>query len=219
MFDCDGVLVDSEIITMGVLREMLHELGWPISETECVSLFVGRALKDQGPLIFDHTGVHTDEAWIAQFRERRDVALSAQVEAIPGIEAALGIISDVYGKKIAVASGADRKKIELQLARTGLDRFFDGRLFSGMEVPKSKPAPDVYLAAARALGVAPERAVVVEDTVAGVIAGVAAGATVLGYSNGSHASTAPQALRKAGAASVFSNMAELATLVCSEQDA
>lgn len=214
LFDCDGVLVDSESITNGVLREMLHELGWPISEPECIALFIGRALKDQWPVILDHTGHRIDDAWIGQFRERRDTALRERVTAIPGVQGALEEIRRVYGSKIAVASGADRVKIEMQLGLTGLDGFFGDRVFSGMEVPRSKPAPDVYLAAARGLKIAPDRAIVVEDTVAGVTAGVAAGATVLGYSSGAATSTQPQALRKAGAVNVFQDMADLPGLVC-----
>lgn len=214
LFDCDGVLVESEGITNGVLREMLHELGWPISEAECVALFIGRALKDQWPVILERTGFRIDDAWIAQFRARRDVALRERVAAIPGVLGALEPIRSAYGTKIAVASGADRAKVEMQLRLTGLADFFGDRVFSGMEMPRSKPAPDVYLAAAKALKVVPDRAVVIEDTVAGVTAGVAAGATVLGYSSGALTSTQPQALRRAGAVNVFSDMAELPELVC-----
>lgn len=214
LFDCDGVLVDSEGITNGVLRDMLHELGWPISEAECVELFIGRALKDQWPVILEHTGVHIDGAWIGAFRARRDIALRERVTAIPGVLDALEEIRRAYGPQIAVASGADRAKVEMQLELTGLAEFFGDRVFSGMEMPRSKPAPDVYLAAARALGVAPDRAVVVEDSVAGVTAGVAAGATVLGYSNGSLTSASPEALRAAGADAVMTDMAELPGLVC-----
>lgn len=218
LFDCDGVLVESEGITNGVLREMLHELGWPISEADCVALFIGRALKDQWPVILEHTGVRIDDAWIGQFRARRDTALRERVAAIPGALGALEEIRRAYGPQIAVASGADRAKVEMQLELTGLAEFFGDRVFSGMEMPRSKPAPDVYLAAARALGVAPDRAVVVEDSVAGVTAGVAAGATVLGYSNGSLTSAPPEALRAAGAAAVMSDMAELPGLVCAATD-
>lgn len=214
LFDCDGVLVESEGITNGVLRDMLHELGWPISAEECVALFIGRALKDQWSVILEHTGVRIDDAWIAQFRARRDIALRERVAAIPGVLGALEEIRRAYGAQIAVASGADRAKVEMQLELTGLAEFFGDQVFSGMEMPRSKPAPDVYLAAARGLGVAPDRAVVIEDTVAGVTAGVAAGATVIGYASGALTSTAPEVLRAAGAAAVISDMAELAGLVC-----
>jgi HAD superfamily hydrolase (TIGR01509 family) len=87
----------------------------------------------------------------------------------------------MFAGRLACASGADRAKVELQLTKVGLDHLFAGKIFSGMETPRSKPAPDVYLAAAAALGVDPARAAVVEDTATGVRAGVAAGATVFGY--------------------------------------
>lgn len=213
LFDCDGVLVDSESLTQSVLRDMLEELGWRLTQEECISRFVGRALKDEWRVIEEHTGVRIDEAWLAGFRRRRDDALRAGLTAIPGIEAVLASVVGAYGERTAVATGADRAKCELQLSLTGLGRFFSGRVFSGMETPRSKPAPDVYLAAAAALGIDPHRAAVVEDTATGVRAGVAAGARVFAYSAGLPASTPPEALLAAGAAEVFSDMRELPALL------
>lgn len=215
LFDCDGVLVDSEAITNAVLREMLIELGWPISEADCVRLFIGRALAEQWPVILEHTGVRIDDSWIMEFRRRRDEGLRARVQPIAGVAAALAAIvaPDAYGSRVAVASGADMGKITMQLSVTGLSEYFGGRLFSGMDTPRSKPAPDVYLAAAAGLGVSAAESAVVEDTVAGVQAGVAAGATVFGYTSGSLTSTAPEALIEAGATAVFSDMAELPALL------
>ena len=114
---------------------------------------------------------------------------------------------------IACASGADRFKVELQLDKCGLMPYFRGRIFSGHELPRSKPAPDVYLAAAAHLGVAPARCAVVEDTVPGVTAGVAAGATVFGYSPPEAGHDVPEALRRAGAVVLFSDMAQLPALL------
>ena len=115
--------------------------------------------------------------------------------------------------RIACASGADRFKVELQLEKCALMPYFKGRIFSGHELARSKPAPDVYLAAAAALGVEPGRCVVVEDTVTGVVAGVAAGATVFGYSPPEAGHEAPALLRRAGAAAIFTSMAQLDALV------
>ena len=117
--------------------------------------------------------------------------------------------------RIACASGADRAKVELQLAKTGLAHFFDGRVFSGHEMPRTKPAPDVYLAAAAALGVEPGRCLVVEDSATGVTAGVAAGATVVGYSPSTHGHDSRDALLAAGARHVMGDMAELPELLSS----
>lgn len=213
LFDCDGVLVDSELITNGTLCEMLHELGWQISAEECVSRFIGRALKDEWRVIEQHTGFRIDDAWLAEFRARRDERLRTSVTAIPGAPAAVAAVAERFGGRIACATGADRAKVEMQLAATGFAHLFGEHVFSGMEMPRSKPAPDVYLAAAAALGIDPAEAFVVEDTVAGVTAGVAAGATVLGFSSDGPASTDPGALLAAGAVRVFAHMDELAGIV------
>jgi HAD superfamily hydrolase (TIGR01509 family) len=111
--------------------------------------------------------------------------------------------------RIACASGADRQKVELQLRKVGLHDYFAGRIFSGHEMPRSKPHPDVYLAAARALRAAPERCAVVEDSLVGATAGLAAGATVLAYVP--HGDATP--FERAGVAAVFRDMAQLTALL------
>ncbi len=213
LFDCDGVLVDSEPITNGVLRDMLAERGWPLTPQECMRLFIGKAVKDEAALIEARTGQPVTDEWLASFRARRDVQLRARVGPISGAVDAVAAIHARFGGRIACASGADRGKVELQLDKCGLMSYFRGRVFSGHELPRSKPAPDVYLAAAAALGVDPRRCAVVEDTVTGVTAGVAAGATVFGYSPPEAGHDAPDALRKAGAVQVFADMATLADLL------
>ncbi len=214
LFDCDGVLVDSELITNNVLREMLGAMGWQMTQEQCIAHFVGHLVQDQGELIFKNTGQQIDDAWIAGFRKRRNAALSASLTAIPHINEALIAITSGYGQKIACASGADRGKVVLQLTKTGLLHFFEGRIFSGVEMPKSKPAPDVYLAAAAALGVDPKRCAVIEDSPTGARAGVAAGCMVFAYcpAEGGHSSA--QAMRDVGASHVFASMADLPALMC-----
>lgn len=214
LFDCDGVLVDSERITNAVLREMLHELGWQVSEADCFRLFVGRALHDEAAVITAHTGFTVTNEWLGDFRKRRNDALALDLLPILGAVTAVQKIDQIYRGNLACASGADRNKVELQLAKVGLDSVFAGRIFSGMETPRSKPAPDVYLAAAAALGVDPARTAVIEDTPTGVRAGVAAGATVFGYcppQSPSH--NAPKVLLDAGATHTFTDMADLPTLL------
>ena len=215
LFDCDGVLVDSEPITNGVLRDMLEERGWTLSPDECMRIFVGKAVKDEVALIEARTGQPVTEDWMVQFRERRNVGLMRELKAIQGAVDAVEKIHALYRGRIACASGADRFKVELQLEKCGLMPYFTGQIFSGHELPRSKPAPDVYLAAAAALGVDPRRCAVVEDTVTGVTAGVAAGATVFGYSPREAGHDAPDALRHAGAVSIFTRMDELPALVAS----
>jgi len=209
LFDCDGVLVDSEGITNGVLRDMLEERGWKLSREECMRLFLGKAVKDERELIEQHTGQPLTEEWFVRFRERRNEGLVARVQAIPNAVAAVAQISARYQGRIACCSGADRFKVELQLRKCGLLQYFEGRVFSGHETPRSKPFPDVYLAAAAALGVDPARCAVIEDTVTGATAGVAAGATVFGYSPGGPGHSGAEALRAVGVARIFADMAEL----------
>ena len=213
LFDCDGVLVDSEPITNGVLRDMLEEAGWHLSSDECIRLFVGKAVKDEITLIEAKTGQRVDEFWMQRFRDRRDAGLRARLLPIDGAAQAVMQIYQAYAGRIACASGADRAKVELQLGMCGLMPYFDGRIFSGHEQPRSKPYPDVYLAAAQALGVDARRCAVVEDSFTGVMAGVAAGATVFGYCSSASEHGTLAALLAAGALRVVSDMAELPLLL------
>ncbi|WP_341923080.1 HAD family phosphatase [Polaromonas sp. YR568] len=213
LFDCDGVLVDSEPITNGVLRDMLEEAGWALSSAECMRLFIGKAVKDQAALIEANTGQPLTEEWLHEFRGRRNEALVEGLLPIRGAVEAVTQIHTLYEGRIACASGADRFKVDLQLEQCGLMPFFKGHIFSGHELPRSKPAPDVYLAAAASLGVDPKRCAVVEDTVTGVAAGVAAGATVFGYSPPEAGHDAPDALLKAGAVHIFVDMTALPALL------
>ncbi len=210
LFDCDGVLVDSEGITNRVLRDMLDERGWAMSLQQCMDLFVGNTVTDKRSEIEARTGLPLTQDWLLAFRERRNAALVADLQAIPDIHQAVKAVHQATGGRIACASGADRFKVEMMLTQVGLAQYFAGNIFSGHEMPRSKPFPDVYLAAAAHLGVDAARCAVVEDTTTGVRAGVAAGATVFAY--------APlgdgQALRDAGAQRVFGGMAELHAVLC-----
>jgi HAD superfamily hydrolase (TIGR01509 family) len=209
LFDCDGVLVDSESITCGVLRDMLEEQGWSMSLQQCMNLFIGKMVADERLRIERETGKPFTQEWLTAFRERRNDALETRIEAIPHVHDAVQRIFDATGGRIACASGADRFKVELVLRKVGLLRYFEGRVFSGHETPRSKPFPDVYLAAAAALGIAPQRCAVVEDTLVGLQAGVAAGAAVFAYvPQGSG-----QAFLDAGATAVLSSMVDLHALL------
>lgn len=213
LFDCDGVLVDSEPLTNGVLRDMLEESGWVLGAEECMALFVGKTVRSEAACIEAHTGRPLTDAWMAEFYARRNAAIEAALQPIDGAPEAVRAVHARLGGRIACASGADRFKVEMQLAKVGLAPYFAGRVFSGHEMPATKPAPDVYLAAAAALGIAPARCLVVEDTVTGVTAGVAAGATVVGYSPSPVGHGTPEALRAAGAVRVITDMAELPGLL------
>ncbi|MDD0810242.1 HAD family phosphatase [Curvibacter sp. RS43] len=213
LFDCDGVLVDSEPITNGLLRDMLEELGWVLTPEECFRVFVGKAVRDERANIEAQSGRPLTEAWMADFYARRNAALNERLTAIEHIHEAVQRVHQHHGGRIACASGADRFKVELQLNKVGLASYFEGRVFSGHEMPRSKPAPDVYLAAAAALQADPRRCAVVEDTVTGVTAGVAAGATVFAYLPHGALHDTRADLLAAGASQVFGSMAELPALL------
>ncbi|QBP57273.1 HAD family hydrolase [Burkholderia pseudomallei] len=207
--DCDGVLIDSETIAADVLVREL-EARWPGVAArpivlpllglrtervlDCASARVGRALADS-----DIEAI------------RRSVeAAAVQAPIVDGIDAALARID----LTIACASNSRRHYVDAALRRTGLKRFFGERLFCADGVARPKPAPDVYLAAAQALGVAPSQCLVVEDSATGVTAASGAGMTVLGFVGGGHASPRQvDALRAIGARRVFDDMRELPGLV------
>ena len=213
LFDCDGVLVDSEPITNGVLRAMLEERGWTLTREQCMRLFVGKAVKDEAALIEAKTGQPVTDEWLRRFRERRNIGLERALVVIPNAQVAVAALYESYQGRLACASGADLFKVRLQLEKVGLMRYFEGRIFSGHDLPRSKPFPDVYLAAAASLGVDPSRCAVVEDTVTGTAAGVAAGAVVFGFSPPEAGHDAPDALRMAGASTIFADMAQLPALL------
>ena len=210
LFDCDGVLVDSEPIVNGVLRDMLEERGWVMSAQDCMDYFVGKAVRDERVAIEAHTGQALTEDWMALFYERRNAELSVRLEIITGAHAAVDAAHTHTLSRIACASGADRFKVEMQLTQVGLFGFFEGRIFSGHEMPRSKPAPDVYLAAAHHLNAAPTQCLVIEDTIIGIAAGVAAGATVWAYCP---TPDRGPALLRAGASRLFGSMADLPGLL------
>ncbi len=212
LFDCDGVLVDSEGLTNAVLRDALQERGWTLSSEECMALFVGKTVREERAAIEAHTGKPFSQDWLEDFYQRRNRALVASLEIVPGAREAVAAAQAHATLGIACASGADRFKVEMQLAQVGLMSFFEGHVFSGHEMPRSKPAPDVYLAAARHLNAQPQRCLVIEDSVAGITAGVAAGATVWAYCpQAGHQSA--ELLRQAGAQALFANMGDLPGLL------
>jgi HAD superfamily hydrolase (TIGR01509 family) len=213
LFDCDGVLVDSEPITNGVLRDMLAQQGWQMTLQECFAIFVGHSIVDLAPSIEKHTGKSVTEEWLALFRVRRDEALHARLQAVPNIHLAVKKLHAATGARVAVASGADHGKVILQLSKVGLLDYFAGRTFSGMELPHNKPHPDVYLAAAKALGVPIERCAVIEDTPNGARAGVASGATVFGYVPLGEYHVTATALQAVGVQRFFTDMAQLPALL------
>ncbi len=203
--DCDGVLIDSEAVAADVLVREL-EARWPgVDARPVVMPLLGLRIERVLAGACDATGRALGAADVDAIRRAVEAA-AVNAPAVDGIAAAL----DALSLPIACASNSYRAYVEAALARTGLERFFGERLFCADAVARPKPAPDVYLAAAHALGAAPAQCLVVEDSTAGITAAAAAGMTVLGFVGAGHASPAQiDALRGIGARHVFDDMREL----------
>jgi HAD superfamily hydrolase (TIGR01509 family) len=205
IFDCDGVLVDSELITNRIFAQMLNELGLHVTLNEMFDKFVGNSMSHCLELIAGMLGRAPPDTFVDEYDSRTREALKAELRATPGIAEALDAIRLPY----CVASSGNHQKMRTTLGITGLWPRFEGRVFSVTEVARGKPAPDVFLSAAERFGVAPAACVVVEDTPVGVLAGVAAGMRVFGYA----ACTPRQRLEDAGAHVVFDDMRFLPSLL------
>ncbi len=205
IFDCDGVLVDSERITNEVFRAMLKELGLVLTLEDMFERFVGRSMPQCMTLIAQMRGEPAPEAFLAELRERAGNALRDNVKPIEGIEEVLSALTIPY----CVASSGEHDKIRLTLGATGLLARFEGRIFSVADVEHPKPAPDVFLLAARTLGATPARCVVIEDTPTGIRAAVAAGMYAIGFA----AHTSAPRLIDAGAHQVVTSMRELTPML------
>jgi HAD superfamily hydrolase (TIGR01509 family) len=205
IFDCDGVLVDSEIIANRVFAQMLDEIGLSMTLDEVLERFVGRSMQYCWEAIADLLGHEVPQKFIDDFQRRSRAALREQLQMVPGVDAVIAGL----GRPYCVASSGTHEKMQLTLGLTGLLQKFAGRLYSVTEVPRSKPFPDVYLHAAKQMGFAPSVCAVIEDSPMGVRAGVAAGMTVFGYC----AQTPQQRLREAGAHRIFTHMHELPALL------
>ncbi|KVU47765.1 HAD family hydrolase [Burkholderia cepacia] len=203
--DCDGVLIDSEAVAADVIVREL-DARWPGVDARpavmpLLGLRIERVLAGAG----DAVGRTLSAGDVDAIRLAVEAA-AVNAPMVDGIDAAL----DAIQLTTACASNSYRTYVEAALARTGLARFFGDRLFCADAVARPKPAPDVYLAAARTLGVVPAQCLVVEDSATGITAAAAAGMTVLGFVGGGHASAAQiDALRGIGARHVFDDMHEL----------
>jgi beta-phosphoglucomutase-like phosphatase (HAD superfamily) len=187
IFDCDGVLVDSEPIANRVLADALTRIGLPMTEADSTAAFMGRSWASNLEEIEARLGRKAPRDLRARYLDDMHAAFERELQPVPGIAAAL----DRIEKPWCVASSSDPEQIRFVLEHTGLlERFTlpaspagtgDGRLFSATEVEHGKPAPDLFLHAATRMGWEPAHCAVVEDSQAGVQAGLAAGMTVLGY--------------------------------------
>lgn len=182
IFDCDGVLVDSEHLSVRTEVQLLGELGWPITEDEVIERFVGRSDTHMLAVIEDHLGRAVPE-FMATYRERLFAAFDRELTAVDGVVDAIERIGRA-GISTCVASSGTHEKMARTLGGTGLLERFEGRIYSATQVSNGKPAPDLFLFAAASMGVDPQRCVVVEDSAAGVAAARSAGMRSVGYAGG-----------------------------------
>jgi HAD superfamily hydrolase (TIGR01509 family) len=180
IFDCDGVLVDSEPVTNRLVAAELTGLGWSMTGEECQVRFLGLNLAAMIPLIETELGRRLPPQWDRQIEARLVTVLAEEVELIPGAAVALAETTRL-GLPWRVASNSSHAELRAKFGRNGLLDRVDGRLHSHHDVPRGKPAPDLFLAAAATEGVAPEASLVIEDSVTGVRAAMAAGMACLGY--------------------------------------
>lgn len=183
IFDCDGVLVDSEPISITVLVEAMNRLGADITEAEAYRLFLGRSLATVTECLKNQYGLHADAAFLDGMRRDLYARFRAELQPIAGI----GETLDRLGAARCVASSSQPERIRLALQTTGLLDRLEPHIFSASMVKRGKPAPDLFLHAAATMGYRPEQCIVVEDSPAGVQAAQAAGMKVLLFTGGTHA--------------------------------
>lgn len=206
LFDCDGVLVDSEPLTTRVMRDSLAAHGLEMTLEEVDERFVGGTMAG---VLTQATamGALLPEGWVDDVYAQSYAVLREQVELIPGVIEMLDRC-DAAGLAYAVGSNGRSDKMQITLGRTGLLDRFEGRMFSAQEVGQPKPAPDVYLFAANALSLSPEDCVVIEDSATGVKAAIAAGMRCFAY-----VPDGDGRKQAAAGATVFRDMAELPDLL------
>jgi HAD superfamily hydrolase (TIGR01509 family) len=212
IFDCDGVLVDSERLIVKVEAEICRERGWPLTEEDVIREFVGLSDEAMRARLSELVGEDLPDDWDAVYTSRYREALERDIEAVPGVAAAIDAI-EAAGLATCVASSGSHEKMALTLGRTGLLDRFTGRIFSATDpdVAAGKPAPDLFLHAARRSGVDPARCAVVEDSPYGIAAALAAGMVPFGFAG----SVIPAERLAGDGVTVFDAMAELPGLVLS----
>jgi HAD superfamily hydrolase (TIGR01509 family) len=211
IFDCDGVLVDSETIFAKVLGECLTEIDCPVSVDEALLLGFGKNRNTLMAAVESRFGRMLPDGFFETMRARTALALERELKPMPGVTELLTTLPAAR----CVASNGHLPRVRERLALTGLLRHFDPHVFSASQVAAGKPAPDLFLLAAHRLQVAPGACSVVEDSVVGVAAAVAAGMPVVGFCGGSHCpKDHAEALLAAGCSLVFADMARLADHLC-----
>jgi HAD superfamily hydrolase (TIGR01509 family) len=204
IFDCDGVLVDTEQISNRVLAALLSEAGMPTTFEDCMRDYRGRAMTSVLAIVTERLGASLPFDVAGRYYAEIEAVFARELEPVPGVLAALERIA----LPSCVASSGPHHKMAVTLRTTGLWERFEGRIFSASEVAAGKPAPDLFLHAARRMGFDPARTAVVEDSVPGVEAARAAGMRALAFARHSDAG-----LLAAAGGEPFSDMADLPGLL------
>ena len=212
IFDCDGVLVDSEIIAADVESKLLTEAGYPISVEEMNERFAGLTWQDILFQIEREASIPISASLLDKSQKLLDIRLEQEVQAIPGVEFAVSRLS----MQRCICSNSSSQRLDMMLGKVGLKKLFAPNIFSAKDLgpDRAKPKPDIFLHGASQMGVSPSKTVVVEDSTHGVRAARAAGMRVIGFTGGSH--TYPShadKLTDAGAETVISRMNDLPGVV------
>jgi HAD superfamily hydrolase (TIGR01509 family) len=204
LFDCDGVLVDSERITSRVWAGLLTGYGMPTTTEESLATYLGNSMARCLEIVQERFARTPPAELLPRFYADVKVALAEEVTPVDGIIDLLDAL-DAAGVPYGVASNGEHEKMRTTLGATGLLARFEGRRFSAVDVARPKPAPDLFLHAAATLGFAPAHTIVVEDSPLGVQGAHAAGMTVIGYAE----LVSPERLLAAGAVGTVTQLAEL----------
>ena len=209
IFDCDGVLVDTETVAHQRMADVFTEIGYAMTLHECRDLYEGQTLEDLCHHVHKNLGMKPDPDLTFHVRDQIEAAVADDVTIIPGVSELVDVIIDRQIPYCVASSGSVRK-MHMTLGKTGLLDRLEHVLFSAQDVGRGKPHPDVFLAAAEAMNISCDRAVIIEDSVSGIQAGLTAGARVLGYAGDPF--TKAETLKAAGA-EVFFDMGEAHSLM------
>ena len=207
IFDCDGVLVDSEPIALAQLTDRLSRAGIDLEPEEAKARFLGRSLSGVREIIAEAYSVRFSDEELQAMRAELHAVLRKDLNPMEGVVELLDGLDATY----CVASSSQTDRVRLSLEATGLLPYFEPHIFSAAMVARGKPAPDLFLFAAEQMDASPDSALVIEDSPAGVAAARSAGMRALGFTGGGHACSLAdaEALRDAGAEAVFDRMSGL----------